>query len=97
MRFLAMFYEAKNNTFRAQELYLEILEGTPEDSFTMKRLISLYRNNDLVNDAISMLNKYIEINQVDEEAWYELLDIYLNKQNFQKAQFCFEELIVINP
>jgi len=79
MRFLAMFYEAKGDIFRAQELYLEILEGTPEDSFTMKRLISLYRNNDSVNDAISMCNKYIEINQVDEEAWSELLDIYLNK------------------
>ena len=45
----------------------------------MKRLISLYRNNDLPNDAISMLNKYIEINQIDEDAWAELCDIYLNK------------------
>ena len=45
----------------------------------MKRLISLYKNNDLLNDAISMLNKYLEINQVDEEAWLELCDIYLMK------------------
>ena len=62
MRFLGMFYEADGNTFKAQELYLEILEGSPEDGQTMKRLISLFRNNDLVNDAISMLNKYLEIN-----------------------------------
>ena len=48
----------------------------------MKRLISLYRNNDLVNDAIVMLNKYIETNQVDEDAWVELCDIYLSRQNF---------------
>jgi tetratricopeptide (TPR) repeat protein len=79
MRLLAMFYEAQGNTFKAQEIYLEILEGTPEDSCTMKRLISLYKNNDLLNDAISMLNKYLEINQVDEEAWLELCDIYLMK------------------
>ena len=32
MRQLAMFYEAHNNTFKAQELYLEILESTPEDA-----------------------------------------------------------------
>jgi two-component SAPR family response regulator len=51
----------------------------------MKRLISLYRNNDMPNDAISMLNKYLEINQVDEEAWLELCDMYLAKQNFTKA------------
>ena len=63
----------------------------------MKRLISLYKNNDLINDAISMLNKYLEINQVDDEAWLELCDIYLSRQNFSKAQYCFEELIATNP
>ena len=62
MRLLAMFYEAQNNTFKAQELYLEIIEKTPEDSQTMKRLISLYKNNDMPNDAIAMLNKYLEVN-----------------------------------
>ena len=51
----------------------------------------------MTNDAIAMLNKYLEINQVDEEAWLELCDMYLAKQNFQKAQFCFEELIAVNP
>ena len=79
MRFLAMYYEAAGSIFKAQEIYLEILESTPEDSATMKRLISLFRHNDMPNDAISMLNKYLEINQVDEEAWIELCDIYLSK------------------
>ena len=97
MRFLAMYYEGAANTFKAQEIYLEILENTPEDCSTMKRLISLYRNNDMPNDAISMLNKYLEINQIDEEAWLELCDIYLAKQNFTKAQFCYEELLLVNP
>ena len=63
----------------------------------MKRLISLYKNNDLLNDAIAMLNKYLEINQVDEEAWLELCDIYLNRQNFAKAQYCYEEILAVNP
>jgi hypothetical protein len=45
------------------------LEQTPEDGQTMKRLISLYKNNDMMNDAIAMLNKYLEMNQVDDEAW----------------------------
>jgi two-component SAPR family response regulator len=44
---------------------------------TMKRLIALCRHNDMQNDAIAMLNKYLEINQVDEEAWVELCDMYL--------------------
>ena len=79
LRLLAMLYEAQGNTFKAQEIYLEILEGHPDDTQTLKRLISLYRYNDMVNDAIAMLNKYLIINQVDEEAWAELGDIYLSK------------------
>ena len=62
MRFLGMFYEASNNTFKAQEIYTEILESTPEDGLTTKRLISLFRNNDMLNEAIGMLNKYLEVN-----------------------------------
>jgi tetratricopeptide (TPR) repeat protein len=92
-----MFYEASNNTFKAQEIYLEIIESTPEDHATLKRLISLYKNNNMVNDAIAMLNKYLEVNQVDEEAWNELCDMYLQRQNFSKAMYCFEELLSSNP
>jgi len=64
---------------------------------TMKRLIALCRHNDMQNDAIAMLNKYLEINQVDEEAWVELCDMYLARQNFLKAQYCYEELLGANP
>jgi tetratricopeptide (TPR) repeat protein len=64
---------------------------------TMKRLIALCRHNDMQNDAIAMLNKYLEINQVDEEAWVELCDMYLARQNFLKAQYCYEELLAANP
>lgn len=69
MRYLGMLHESLNDTMRAQEIYLEILERTPEDSFTVKRLVSFYRNNDMVAEAIALLNKYLEVNQVDEEAW----------------------------
>ena len=44
-----------------------------------------------------MLNKYIEVNQEDIEAWMELCDIYLSKQSYAKAIYCFEELLSIHP
>ena len=44
-----------------------------------------------------MLNKYLENNQQDTEAWLELSDIYLVKQNFEKAQFCYEEILATQP
>lgn len=40
-----------------------------------------------------MLNKFVETNQQDAEAWTELADIYLSKQNYAKAIHCFEELL----
>ena len=49
------------------------------------------------NDAIFVLNKYLEVNQNDEEAWLELCDMYLSKQNYNKAQFCMEEILSANP
>ena len=44
-----------------------------------------------------MLNKFIEFNKEDSEAWLELADIYLSKQNFTKAIYCFEEMILNQP
>lgn len=44
-----------------------------------------------------MLNKHIEMNQENSEAWIELADIYLQKQNFTKALFCYEELLMHQP
>lgn len=84
-------------TFKAQEIYQELLESCPNDTHTVKRLVSLFRHNDMVNDAIFVLNKYLEVNGMDEDAWLELCDIYLSRQNFSKAQFCMEELITADP
>ena len=45
--------------------------------------------------AIQILNKFVETNQDDTEAWTELADIYLSKQNYSKALYCYEELLSI--
>ena len=51
----------------------------------------------MFGQAIAVLNKYIEVNQEDIEAWTELSDIYLSKQNYAKALYCFEELVSMHP
>lgn len=33
----------------------------------------------------------------DQEAWQELCDLYLQEQDYAKAAFCTEELILHNP
>lgn len=44
-----------------------------------------------------MLNKYAEANQEDVEAWTELADMYLARQNYSKALYCFEEMLMQQP
>lgn len=57
----------------------------------------MYRDNDMLNEAITLLNQYLEVNSMDSDAWTELSDIYLTKQNYQKAQFCYDEILSNNP
>jgi len=33
----------------------------------------------------------------DQEAWHELCDLYLQEQEYSKAAYCMEELILHNP
>lgn len=34
---------------------------------------------------------------IDQDAWNELCDLYLSEQEYAKAAFCMEELILQNP
>ena len=67
------------------------------DTQTVKRLVVLFRDMDMESQAISILNKYLESNQDDTEAWLELADIYIAKQNYTKALFCLEEQLTHAP
>lgn len=48
-------------------------------------------------EYIEKLNAHVEGNPSDIEAWQEMGIIYLESANFQKAGYCYEELITINP
>lgn len=50
-----------------------------------------------MNDYIRELNNYLEVEPLDEEVWLELAMLYAENGNYNKASFCFEELVVLNP
>jgi tetratricopeptide (TPR) repeat protein len=54
----------------------------------------MYRSVGNTDQAIDELNKYLEIFQDDIEVWEELSDIYLSIQQFAKAAYCYEEVLV---
>ena len=97
MRMLGVFYECVGEVVKAQDIYLDMIEQNPEDKQSIKRLVCLFRDQEMYSSAIKVLNQYIEANQDDTEAWTELADIYLSKQNYSKAIFCYEELLSIQP
>ena len=95
MRMLGLYHEACQDTDKAKEIYNELISINPSDFQTVKRLIALHRDQGKLTEAINMLNRYLETNQQDTEAWLELTDIYLSKQNFEKAMFCYEEILTM--
>jgi hypothetical protein len=44
--------------------------------------VALERDANRLSEAITLLNKYLEVNQQDMEAWLELTDIYLSRLNY---------------
>lgn len=61
MRMLAVFYESKGECDKAQNILVDLLHTNPEDKQTVKRLVALYRDMQWHNEAINVLNKYIEV------------------------------------
>ena len=97
MRMLGMLYEAQYDLQRARDIYNELLAANPSDAQTLKRIVALERDSNKTGEAITLLNKYLEVNQQDVDAWLELTDIYLSKLNYSKAQFCYEEILTLQP
>ena len=58
---------------------MDLIEANPEDKQSVKRLVTLYRDLQWHNEAIVVLNKFVEANQEDVESWHELADMYLAK------------------
>jgi ER membrane protein complex subunit 2 len=85
MRLLAMFHEAIQDFDKAKEIYNELISLNGSDFQTVKRLVALERDRGKINEAIVLLNKYLENNQQDHEAWLELTDLFLSKHNYEKA------------
>jgi len=92
-----MLWEAKGMYDMAMKEYDEILAEDPHNILATKRQIALCRARGKTAEAVSRLNKYLEMVCSDTEAWLQLAAIYLNAQQFKRAAFCMEELILINP
>jgi len=96
-RLIGILHEADGELAEAEELYKEMLQENPGDAAMSKRLISMYKCNGKTVEAVKMLVSYLETYKCDHESWLELAEIYLSEYEYEKAAFCYEELILISP
>ena len=81
----------------ALDILDQILEEDNSNSQARKRKIAIHRAQGENIKAIEDLNKYLEDFMNDGEAWMELCELYVLEQDYTKAAFCCEELILQNP
>lgn len=93
----AMRLESFDKYEEAEQIYEKILEAEPANAVVRKRLIAILKAQNRVGEAIKELNEYLKKFMSDQEAWNELAELYISQQDYKKAKFCMEELILINP
>ncbi|MCL7044605.1 hypothetical protein MKW94_002433 [Papaver nudicaule] len=96
-RLEGMLVEAKGSYEDADNIYESLLEDNPLDQVIHKRRIAMSKAQGNISEAITRLNKYLEIFMADHDAWRELAEIYVSLQMYKQAAFCYEELILCQP
>ncbi|KAI3845034.1 hypothetical protein MKW92_043478 [Papaver armeniacum] len=96
-RLEGMLVEAKGSYEDADNFYEGLLEDNPLDQVIHKRRIAMSKAQGNISEAITRLNKYLEIFMADHDAWRELAEIYVSLQMYKQAAFCYEELILCQP
>ncbi|XP_022904271.2 ER membrane protein complex subunit 2-like [Onthophagus taurus] len=96
-KYKAMIYEAQEKYGEAIEVLEDIIKADKTNSGARKRIVAIYKAQGKNVEAIKELTEYLRIFMTDTEAWQELSELYLSEQDFPKAAFCVEELILHNP
>ncbi|XP_045767332.1 ER membrane protein complex subunit 2-like [Maniola jurtina] len=97
MRYKAACLEAEEKYDEALELLDNIIKSDETNAAARKRRVCILKAQGLITDAIKELVDYLKKFMSDMEAWQELSELYLQVQEYSKAAFCAEELILHQP
>lgn len=92
-----MYHEARQQYSKAEAVYTKMLADEPANLVAKKRLIAMKKAQNKYEETIQELNDYLKDFMADQEAWMELSELYIHQQEFAKAAFCMEELILSHP
>lgn len=81
----------------ASACYNRMIAKEKTNALYYKRRVALLKSQKRNAEAIKELTDYLKKFMNDNEAWSELCDLYVGEQDYAKAAFCAEELILANP
>ncbi|CAD1469584.1 unnamed protein product, partial [Heterotrigona itama] len=96
-KYYAMHLEALELYDEALEVLDSIIKRDETTAAPRKRRVAILKAKGRIPEAIKELTEYLKKFMSDQEAWHELCDLYLQEQEYSKAAFCMEELILHNP
>jgi len=77
--------------------YENILAKDPSNMPVSKRRIALLKTLNLIPEAVTALNQFLDSSPTDAEAWAELADLYVAQGMFQQGIFALEEVLLVTP
>ncbi|CAH0775705.1 unnamed protein product [Bemisia tabaci] len=89
--------QAAENYDVAKDVLDSIIQADPTNPLPKKHEIAMFIALGKNQLAIRMLTEYLKRFMADQEAWQELSSLYLIEQDYAKAAFCAEELILHDP
>jgi len=96
-RLQAMRLEMEERWDEALEVLDGILEEDTANSSARKRKIAIWKAQGETDRAVRELVKYLNVFMSDQEGWLELCELYISEQEYSKAAYCIEELLLHNP
>lgn len=96
-RLQALKLEALERYDEALEQLQMIIKHDKTAAAPRKRRVAILKACGRIPEAIRELTEYLKKFMIDLEAWQELCDLYLMEQDYARAAFCMEELILHNP
>ncbi|XP_012266610.1 ER membrane protein complex subunit 2-A-like [Athalia rosae] len=97
LKYHAMHMEALEKYDDALKVLDSIIKRDETNAAPRKRRLAILKARGWIPETIRELTEYLKKFMSDQEAWHELCDLYLQEQEYAKAAFCMEELILHNP
>lgn len=89
--------EARGHFDRASVTYAAMLESNGANAAALKREICVLKGRRDVQGAVEKLTEYVARFQSDPSGWQELGETYVATGLYDKAIFCYEELVLFEP